>query len=410
MPKYTIIDEEDIDPDLGVKIILRSDSKYWKIQYNIHGKGQRRRSLKTTKKKQAKLKAYKIAGQLANGELFGNDGKQYTIGEVAEARCQRLREKSRTEETVADFHRRIRQLGAFLPQGMKTPIVKLDLATLEAYESRLRNEGIDTPPAPWSKTGKPRKGKPQRPKTVRDAMKAVRTLMKYARDRGWLSYDPAAGYEFPPRDVTKIVVFSAEELALLYADAGMGDVWRFYTETCLRAKELTWLLKEDVILRDNGRPAAIQIRTKTCPQTGERWQPKHNKQRIVPLTPRAANILAAAMSASASPWAFESPIPNEKQPGKWTDARLRRRLQARLKEVGIARCGLHRFRHTGATYLANDERVSIVKLQRFLGHSDIKETMRYLNPRAEHVADAIQSVDFDKLINPAQANNEEDKK
>ena len=60
--------------------------------------------------------------------------------------------------------------------------------------------------------------------------------------------------------------------------------------------------------------------------------------------------------------------------------------------------------------LANDERVSIIKLQRFLGHSDIKETMRYLNPRAEHVADAIQSVDFDKLINPAQTNNKEDKK
>jgi len=108
------------------------------------------------------------------------------------------------------------------------------------------------------------------------------------------------------------------------------------------------------------------------------------------------------MAASTVPWAFESPIPNKRQPGHWKYARLRCRLQARLKAVGIPRCGLHRFRHTGATYFANDARVPIVKLQRFLGHGDIKETMRYLNPRAEHVADAIQSVDFDQLINPQQ--------
>ena len=226
--------------------------------------------------------------------------------------------------------------------------------------------------------------------------------MKFARDRGWLSHDPAAGYEFPKREVGPIIVFSAHDLAMLYADEedGMGDIWRFYTETCLRAKELTWLLKEDVIVDDEGRPAAIHIRKKVCPQTGKKWQPKHGKERIVPLTARAASILTEAMSASTVSWAFQSPIPNETQPGMWTYPRMRERLQQRLKEVGIVRCGLHRFRHTGATYLANDARVPIVKLQRFLGHGDIKETMRYLNPRAEHVADAIQSVDFDTLIDP----------
>ncbi|MGB0767298.1 MAG: hypothetical protein ACPGYV_06275 [Phycisphaeraceae bacterium] len=35
-----------------------------------------------------------------------------------------------------------------------------------------------------------------------------------------------------------------------------------------------------------------------------------------------------------------------------------------------------------------------------LGHGDMKEIQRYLNPRAEHDADAIQSFDFDQLITP----------
>jgi len=265
--KYKIIDVEEIDPDIGMKIILREDSPYWKVQYNLPGRKQCRHSLKTTKKKQAKSEARRIARELDNGTLVNNTGKKYTIGEVVEARCTRLREKNRAKETVADFHRRVRQLGEFLPQGMKTPINKLSLATLEAFESELRNAGVDTPPAPWSKRGKTRKGKPQKPKTVHDAMKAIRTLMKFARDRGWLLYDPAAGYDYPPRDVTPIVVFSAAQLALIYADDedNMGVIWRFYTETCLRAKELTWLLKDDIVLDDDGRPVAIQIRTEGLP-------------------------------------------------------------------------------------------------------------------------------------------------
>ena len=117
MVQYQILNEEVIDPDLGVKIILRSDSPFWKIQFNLPGKGQQRHSLKTKSKKQAKLKAYKLAGQIATGDLINGTGKKWTIGEVAEARCQRLRDLGRSPFTIADFHRRVRQLAAFLPLG-----------------------------------------------------------------------------------------------------------------------------------------------------------------------------------------------------------------------------------------------------------------------------------------------------
>lgn len=65
---------------------------------------------------------------------------------------------------------------------------------------------------------------------------------------------------------------------------------------------------------------------------------------------------------------------------------------------GIERTGLHRFRHTGATYLANEATMPVAQLMKFLGHSDIKMTMKYLHPRAEHVQGTIAGVDFDQLI------------
>lgn len=69
---------------------------------------------------------------------------------------------------------------------------------------------------------------------------------------------------------------------MLYADEEdeMGVAWRFHTETCLRVKDVTWLLKDDVIADDSGRPVEIHIRKNACPETGQRWRPKSGKERI----------------------------------------------------------------------------------------------------------------------------------
>lgn len=69
----------------------------------------------------------------------------------------------------------------------------------------------------------------------------------------------------------------------------------------------------------------------------------------------------------------------------------------RLDAAGIARTGPHRFRHTGATLLANDANIPIAQLKEFLGHKDLKITQRYLHPRPEHIQQTISRVDFTRL-------------
>ena len=49
----------------------------------------------------------------------------------------------------------------------------------------------------------------------------------------------------------------------------MADIWRLLTQTCLRIGEFMWLMKEDVIVDDEGRPVALNIRKKVCPFTGK---------------------------------------------------------------------------------------------------------------------------------------------
>jgi integrase len=86
----------------------------------------------------------------------------------------------------------------------------------------------------------------------------------------------------------------------------------------LRVGEFRWLTTQDVQRDANGRPAAILIRRKTCPDTGEIWQPKHGSERVVPLTQQAADIVAQCLEDTATPWLFEATGTQSKRPGQWT--------------------------------------------------------------------------------------------
>lgn len=52
---------------------------------------------------------------------------------------------------------------------------------------------------------------------------------------------------------------------------------------------------------------------------------------------------------------------------------------------------VHRFRHSRAIFLLNNK-VNLVQLQKFLGHSDIRNTLIYLKYADEHFDNAIQSA------------------
>jgi integrase len=196
-------------------------------------------------------------------------------------------------------------------------------------------------------------------------------------------------------------VYSPAELALLYADPDpdLADIWKFLTHSCLRIGEFVWLLKDDVIFDGNGRPNALQIRRKKCPQTGQVWQPKHKLNRIVSLTDMAAEIVAKRLATSKAPWLFQAPDTTTLQPGKWGAQRLLLKLHARKKAVGVTHGTLHTFRHTGGSFMANDpvSAMPLALLQKFLGHRRIVTTQVYLHARADDIRESLLRVDFERL-------------
>ena len=406
--KYEMIGSFWIDEDLKILAYKTAQSPRWYARYNVPGLGQRKQSLKTTSKKQARLNGRKLAQKLAAGQIGRTAACTLTVADVVAQRLERMKKGDRTAGTVASATRMFDQLMAFLPRGGRTRVLELTAPVLEDFESALREHGVAVPRPEDRADGSPprRRGRPLRAMSAagaRGVLGAVRGLIRFAMRRGLIDRDPSAGYELPQAPKPLIETFGDGELALIYADADprMADIWRFLTQTCLRAEEFSWLTGADVISGNGGQPVAIHVRRKTCPFTGEIWWPKHKTERVVPLSPEAAGIVAAALARNPGPWVFHAPDTASRQPGKWQRQRLLLKLNERLKASGIAHGCLHAFRHTGATFLAGQPEMKLPRLQKFLGHRDIKTTMRYVHTKAEDVAGSIAAVDFTKLAAPA---------
>jgi integrase len=408
--KYKIVDWFWIDEDQRIKAILTDQSPCWYARYNLADVGQRKQSLKTKSKKQARIYGAKLANQLATGGISGNRKTRTTVADAAAQMCDRMRQRRKREDSVHAYERVFRKLAAWMKQRGLAFLDQLTVAGLEAFERELRETGVATPPRPGSdapgKRGKPdgrragRKAKPLMPKPVRDHMKAVRGLIRFALNRDLVARDPAASYDLPPGESAEVETFTPEELARIFADpdADMAEVWRFLVHTCLRAGEFCWLLKTDVVL-DKGHPVALHIRRKTCPQTGVVWDPKHKMQRLVPLSPEAAGIVARRLALGGGPWLFAVADTVGPQVGKWKYGRLRDLLAARVAAAGVAHGSLHVFRHTGASYLANHptDPMPLPQLQSFLGHRRITATQVYLHARPAEIWNALQRMDFTRL-------------
>ena len=226
-------------------------------------------------------------------------------------------------------------------------------------------------------------------------MKSVRGLIRFALDRGLIDKDPAPAYELPAVRTPSPVPCTDDELKGLFGDPMLGDIWRLYTHSCLRANELLWLRPEDVMSDSSGRPVALQIRAKTCPASGEAWRPKHRRERAVALTPVASAIVAQLLSSGSGTWLFPRPANGDEPARRWAYRDLLDRFHARLQFIGARRRGLHALRHTGATRLANDAKMPLAQLQKFLGHSSLRETQRYLHPSTDDIAATLAKVSLD---------------
>jgi integrase len=191
-------------------------------------------------------------------------------------------------------------------------------------------------------------------------------------------------------DATRFDFYSPEEvhqLARAAASEQDGAIYLTAAFTGMRRGELIALRWRDV---DFERSA---IRVSASSASGKLTTPKSGHGRVVPMVPEVAARLARLAQGAGCVTGDDLVFPGEL--GLYLDgSALRRRFVAACGRAGLRPIRFHDLRHTFGT-LAVRGAESIVELQNWLGHAEVRTTMRYTHYRGQPDASARLATAFE---------------
>jgi integrase len=215
--------------------------------------------------------------------------------------------------------------------------------------------------------------------------------------RVWgLPLNPAAQVERHPQSTSgDIDVLTPEEVyALARAAESEQDASVFIVAafTGLRIGELRALRWRDVDF------AAHVVRVRASYANGITTTPKSGKVRSVPLVDAAAEWLAR-LDRQRSSREEQALVFCESNGTHLSDGRLRWRYGKALQRAGVRPLRFHDLRHTFGSLAIS--RADIVEVQAWMGHADVKTTMRYLHYRDRADAAARLNAAFTAPSSPS---------
>ena len=210
----------------------------------------------------------------------------------------------------------------------------------------------------------------------------LRAVLNWARDEYRLPADPTIGIR-KHRELTseRPDFFSIEEVEALIRSAASerdGLMYRVAAFAGLRRGEIVSLR-----WRHLDFPRALMHITDNV-SAGQDARVKDHEGRTVPLAPQLASRLAAwrVVTARDDDLVFPGDVPGRKLDG---DA-LSDRFRSARNRAGLRPLRFHDLRHTFGS-LAVDGGASLVQVQAWMGHADLKTTHRYLHTKSR-TADA----------------------
>lgn len=215
-------------------------------------------------------------------------------------------------------------------------------------------------------------------RTSEKVLMILRAILTRAGKRGLIESNPAADVERPQvRYTGDLDIYSREEIeAIVRAAESDQDAAIYLTAalTGLRRGELVGLHWRDVDFAQD----AIRVRRNYS--HGQVATPKSGKVRTVPMVAEVAQVLAK-LGRREYFTADDNPV-FIGETGKYIDASaLRRRYAAAAKRAGLRPLPFHSLRHFFGSAAVN--RASIVQVQQWMGHADIKTTGRYLHAKSQ---------------------------
>jgi integrase len=220
-------------------------------------------------------------------------------------------------------------------------------------------------------------------RTVNKALTIFGGIMERARRMYGLPSNPVRDIEKLRErwDATRFNFYSPEEVHALARAAGSEQDAAIYLTaafTGLRRGEIVALRWRDV---DFDRSS---IRVSASYGDGKLTSPKSGRGRVVPMVPEVAEVLARLGQRHQLTEDDDLVFPGTG--GDHLDgSALRRRFVAAQERAGLRKVRFHDLRHTFGT-LAVRGAESIVELQSWMGHAEVRTTMRYTHYREQHDA------------------------
>ena len=330
---------------VGPRVSIHLRGKTWHCNYQIDGQ-QIRRSLKTQSQKQAKILAGKIETEIEKG-LDAAPIKDSTIREVRESFIKCAEVEDRAKKTLAKYRQVTQEIVDHADKLRMSKVRDLDARFADSWRASMHQV--------------------RAPKTVHTAMTILRSLIRFAVNRGLVSVDPLAGYRLRKPKPRPQPCWTPEEADQIVAAARVAyrPYLLFLRETGCRAGEAKYLTWSDVDLKK----LTARIRPK------DDWKPKTGDQRVVHLTPNLVDVLNKLPRHGR--WVFCAPT-TKQWPSVDRQISERRALVelkkvlGRLKMVGH----LHTFRHTFVSQ-AIARGVPVPVVREWVGHIDPQVTEMY---------------------------------
>lgn len=337
-----------------MSVYKKPNSPFWQITITYKGK-RYKASSKTTSKKNAESIESKIRTQLVEGRWLDKlEGEKRTFKELAEKYIHeyaKLHKRSWDKDAERiDNH--------LIPFFGKMMVTEISPKHISAYKGRRYGQGVCSA-------------------TINRELTILKHMYSIAvKEWEWCRDNPVKRVsmekERPPRD--RWLTYEDETRLLTACPEGLKEVIIFALNTGMRQGEILSLKWKDVNLFQG-------IATLEMTKNGDK--------RSIPLNKTVWSLLKEKSKVRylVSDYVFTSSTGTKIDGGN-----LRRDFMQALKKAGISGFCFHDLSHTFATRLVQLGK-DLYRVQKLLGHRDLKTTQRYAHHYPESLRDSVDALD-----------------
>lgn len=265
-----------------------------------------------------------------------------------------------------DYEGRLAAVGALRPYFDQYPLDRISQIAVERF--KLEHSKALT-----------RQDRQFKPATVNQRLQILSAILSRAVALRFLRDNPCSGVERLPVEAEEARILSYEEEERLTEKLLEGPRWvhdaaRVALGTGFRISEVLGLTKNSV---DFGRGLLFVANPK--------WKNDPRRTLGVPMSAEVREILLRLDQESKSNTLFVHHRTG-RRPARGS---FYNQLRAACESVGIFGVHPHSLRHTFGTRLGEAD-VNVKKIQRLMGHADIKMTLRYVHPGDEGLRAAVE--------------------